>query len=94
MAMIDPVRSNPLSNLAPLQRRYEQAADRVRGQAEALAQDAATPSRAAESGRAAGIASALVQMDTAKLAMVATLKMAMKSNEAVASLVSAYGREM
>jgi len=65
----------------------------VQGQAQALAQQAAGPSRATESGGAAGIASALVQMDTAKLAMVATLKMAMKSNEAVASLVASYGRE-
>lgn len=90
--MISPVRSNPLSQLGALQRQFDRAAAQVGTAAEGLASDQPATSPAATGG-AAGIASALVQMDTAKLAMLGTLKMAMKSNEAVASLLSAYGRE-
>jgi hypothetical protein len=94
--MIDPVRSNPLSSIAAQARRFDRAAEQVSAQAAALSADAPPANAgaaAAGAGGAAGIAGAMVQMDTARLAMLATLKMAMKSNEAVASLLSSYGRE-
>ena len=94
MVMIEPVRSSPMSQFAPMQRRFERAAEQVGAQAAALSADAPPAGAAAAgAGGAAGIGGAMVQMDTAQLAMIATLKMAMKSNEAVASLVSSYGRE-
>lgn len=94
--MIEPVRSNPMSQIVPLQRRFERAAEQVGAQAAALSAEpgaGAAAGAAAQAGGAAGIAGAMVQMDVAKLAMIATLKMAMKSNQAVASLLSSYGRE-
>lgn len=98
--MIEPVRSNPMSQIASLTRRTERAAERA---AERVGTEPAAPSgepvtgaavgSAPQSGGTTGIAGISTQLNTNRLAMLATLRMAMKSNEAVASLVSAYGRE-
>jgi hypothetical protein len=48
---------------------------------------------AAQAGGTTGIAGISTQLNTNRLAMLATLRMAMRSNEAVASALASYGRD-
>ena len=98
--MIEPVRSNPMSQIASLTRRTERAAERA---AERVGTESAAPSgepvagaavgSAAQAGGTTAIAGISTQLNTNRLAMLATLRMAMRSNEAVASALASYGRD-